>query len=175
MSGKYTLFIDMDGVLAYWEDYNIPRVIFEDHNFFRDLEPCKNIIKAIQIIKEKYNEEIDMEICSAILSEPVVPVKNEWLDAHLPEIPIDKRFFPMVGTSKTAMIKGRNPKKCFLLDDFTKNLIEWRNAGAIGIKFLNGANGQIGRWDGDFVVGRTQPEILAETIYAIIKKPWETM
>ena len=168
---ELTLYIDMDGVLALWEDYYIPRAIFEDPKFFLSLEPCVNMVKAVQIFIKKH-PKVKVQIRSSVVNEAAIETKNEWLDCNLPQIPMENRTFPMVGTSKSTILIGKDPKKCFLLDDFTKNLLEWRAAGAIGIKFLNGDNGTTGRWTGDFVVGRTEPEILADTLYALMTKTY---
>lgn len=55
-------------------------------------------------------------------------------------------IFTPCGACKADYVKtsGLN----ILIDDYTKNLLEWENQGRnfLGIKFDNGINGNIGKW-----------------------------
>lgn len=167
---QYHLFLDMDGVLAEWEDFDVPKYHFYDPDFFINLAPCKHIVEAIKYIIDNCHD-IKVHILSTIVCEEIGPAKDAWLDMHLPEIPQEDRQYIMKGSAeKTDALNGRDASKCFLIDDYTYNLTKWRDAGAIGIKFLNGANGFNGTWNGDYIHCRTESETLAKTICALVRK-----
>ena len=163
------IYLDMDGTIASWEDFNIPKSVFEKPEFYLDLEPCKNVIDAIKIIIKRY-KDVEIRILSAAMNEESIKSKNKWLDMYLPEITKDKRHFIIVGEKKTDFIDASHPEDYILIDDYTTNLLEWKNAGGLGIKFLNGDNGLNGKWTGDFISYRTESETLARTIHALATK-----
>lgn len=91
--------------------------------------------------------------CTAYMADsPSLQEKKIWLgektvldDAHL--------IFTPCGTNKADaveelfQIETLSPTD-ILVDDFSKNLQQWTEAGGTGIKYLNGENGLNGTWKG---------------------------
>ena len=74
--------------------------------------------------------------------------KNNWLNKYLPELPIEKRIFVPYGDVKYKYLPSKITSFDYLIDDHTKNLLDWKEAGGTGIKFLNGINHIKGIWQG---------------------------
>ena len=163
------LYIDMDGVLALWEDYYIPIEEMTKKGFFLNLKPNENLIKAIQIIDEKY-DDVDINILSVVFKDDNSEEKDIWLDKYLPCIPKEKRTYLPSGSNKADVFKDKEKDVYTLLDDYTSNLKSWREAGGRGIKVLNGENNISTKWTGDYIFYRTEPTVLAETIRALVLK-----
>ncbi len=173
------IFIDMDGVAAKWN----PNASIEDtykKGYFRNREADTELISVIErLAKEDYK----FCILSAVYNETAAREKLEWLreyftgvnildpgvtvkqatDPLYPAYQLNPGFdysLPMVevifcpyGTDKSEFIAGMSGDVNFLLDDFSKNLIEWCKANKkedprkfIGIKYMNGINGTKGTW-----------------------------
>ena len=66
--------------------------------------------------------------------------KKIWIQKYLPNIPKQNIVLCRLGINKAKHIENKLnikiDKTCILLDDYTKNLIEWENAGGVGIKRL---------------------------------------
>ena len=66
--------------------------------------------------------------------------KMIWLETHLPKLAKENICFCRIGENKAKIIKDKLnitiDNECYLLDDYTKNLIEWNNCNGIGIKRL---------------------------------------
>lgn len=143
---KERIFVDMDGVLATFNPVASEEELYEK-GYFANLEPMTTVIEGMkQYIKE--NPDKDIYILSAYLTDNpfALQEKNEWLDRHLPEIQSDHRIFCLCGKQKADYIIGGIKETDILIDDYTKNLIEWKQQGGIGVKLLNGINGNYGTW-----------------------------
>lgn len=138
------IFVDMDGTLAKWQEVNNESELYQK-GFYENLLPNNNLLNGI---KKLINEGKDIYILSSFLngSEYALAEKNIWLDKYLPELPKDKRIFVNYGDNKTIYIPNGITKNDYLIDDHTKNLIDWEESGGTGIKFLNGINHKKGRW-----------------------------
>lgn len=166
MAKKY--YLDMDGVLAKWDDFEIPVDEMQQPGFFRNLEPCTHMVDAV---KELIRDGEDVNILSAVFNQAGIEEKQEWLDEQLPEIPREKRIFTRCGEDKCQVLEGmENRRDAVLIDDYSKNLLAWQEAGGTGIKFMNSLNAVQGKWTGDFLFWRTDPRQLATTIEAIAHK-----
>ena len=77
--------------------------------------------------------------------------KNEWLDKYF-NVPVSHRLIIPYGFSKSAYIEELLHRSLtindILLDDYTKNCLEWQQAGGLAIKWLNGINGLNGKYTG---------------------------
>lgn len=142
---KKRLFIDMDGTVArFYESKHCVEEMCEK-GFFRNLGVYKRIVLAIKKFAKKH-PDVEMHILSATPSSPFSEKeKNEWLDEHLP---FPARIFTEIGRSKAEYIPDLSAND-FLLDDYTKNLQEWTEAGGIGIKVRNELNCKRGKWTGN--------------------------
>lgn len=132
---KATLFIDMDGVLARFEQAENAMKRFEsEKGFFATLEPTqfakklKNVkMNNVKILTSSPNKQADND-------------KLEWIKKHLPQLQ-DNMVFVRSGQEKAKYAKGN-----LLLDDYTDNLKHWVEQGGVAIKALNGLNGRTQRY-----------------------------
>ena len=161
------IFVDMDGTLAEWRNIVLNLTVEEESNpqivsrklheilttkgYYLSLKPNKNMIDAVSILTES-PEQYEVFILSCYLedtdhSSPVTE-KNEWLDFCLPMIDQVHRIFVPNGEDKTKYVPGGLRPSDILIDDYTKNLMDWQRAGGNGLKFLNGINATKGTWKG---------------------------
>lgn len=137
-----TIFFDIDGTLARFHDkeHNYIEKMWQE-GFYKYLEPFENIVKAVNYIAVNI-KGINVAVISAYLdTEPpfVQKEKREWLNEYLPEVK-DIRLVP-AGVDKSKYI-SLNDGECWLVDDYNKNLNEWKKAGYNAIKFVNDINDQ---------------------------------
>jgi 5'(3')-deoxyribonucleotidase len=160
------LYVDMDGTLAKFTPVLELETLFEK-GYFQNLTPQANVVNAVKEIVAK-NPFIEVFVLSAYLTDSkyAVQEKHEWLNTHLPEIDQDHRVFVPCGSCKRDFITGLG-KNDFLLDDYTKNLLEWQPP-ATGIKLLNDINHSHGSWEHDRVRFDKEPSTLASNIVSII-------
>ena len=128
-------FIDMDGVLAKWNEFASEEDTHERGYFLnRDIE-----LSVAAMVLELKKSGAYVRILSAIYQDDhSAKEKREWLDAiglrHIEAI-----FVPY-GEDKYRYIDAASDDTCVLLDDFNKNLSSWEDKGHIAIKFMNGIN-----------------------------------
>lgn len=162
-SPKQRLFIDMDGTLARFHDevQYLERMFEKD--FFKNLKPFREACEAVsELVKsDKYEVYI---LSAAVDGEPPYcrAEKSVWICNNIPEIDIHHHaIFTKVGQPKASFIPGGIRSTDILLDDYTKNLLEWERDGGIGIKAKNNINckGLYGEaWNGAVVDITTSPE-----------------
>lgn len=140
------IFVDMDGTLAKWNNVESENVLYEK-GYYENLQPNENLLNAIKNLIAKGE---NVFILSSFLhdSKYALAEKNYWLDKYLPELPQDKRIFTNYGDDKSIYVIGGITNNDYLIDDYTKNLLEWKELGGIGIKYLNGINHSKGTWKG---------------------------
>ena len=161
------LFVDMDGTLAVFTPVDTLETLYEK-GYFANLEPHMDVISGLKLfIKE--NPDIEVNILSSVLSDSdyALEEKQQWLDRYLPEIDRQHRFFPACGEEKSTAISGGIKETDILLDDYSKNLHEWEPP-AIGIKIMNGINGNKGTWTGCKVNYDLDPQSFSLALYANI-------
>ncbi len=147
------LFVDMDGTLARFHDEVQYLERMYEPDFFRNLKPFQNAVETIRTYIQEHPEAEVFILSSAVPGEPpgCARQKHDWLDKHLPEIDRAHRLFPEIGTPKNLAIPGGIRLGDVLLDDYNKNLEEWRQAGGLGVKFVNNINDRAlkgERWSG---------------------------
>lgn len=154
MKKRKTVVFDMDGTLArFHEQANCLEKMWEK-GFFSGLKPYENICEAAKRILNNFSD-IQIIILTAINTEIFHRVKiekTEWLKTNIgPKC--NDIIFAKVGESKVEVLSedGKINKDFILIDDYNKNLREWREAGGTSIKFVNefndkGTNGLL--WDG---------------------------
>ena len=142
------IFVDMDGTLAQWHNVEFEQ-LFEE-GYYLNLEPNQEVLADVnQLIRQGK----DVYILSAYLteSEYALQEKQEWVKKYLPDFPKEKQIFVPYGEDKANYLKKNySPitSEDYLLDDYTKNLLEWESFGGSGIKYLNGINHTRGTWQG---------------------------
>jgi 5'(3')-deoxyribonucleotidase len=132
------LFLDMDGTIA---KFNSKKNALErfaiEKGFFATLKPFKYIETIDKIIKKG---EIQIFIISASPNKQADDDKILWLQTYLPNLKKENICFCRLGENKAKAIKDKLnitiDNECYLLDDYTKNLVEWENLNGIGIKRL---------------------------------------
>ena len=152
------IFVDMDGVLAKWNPEASIEDTYTDGYFLQRVAEGK-IIKLIRLLM-KMGEKV--AILSAVYpTGSAGPDKHKWLDRiGLPDI---RRIFVPYGEDKHNFIPELK-EPMILLDDYSKNLHAWREAGHVGIKFYNGVNGTHGTWDGPSI----NRDMTVEEMFGII-------
>ena len=142
------IFVDMDGTLAKWNNVEFEQ-LFEE-GYYRNLEPNQELLDEVNSL---IRQGEDIYILSAYLteSEYAKKEKQEWVKQYLPELKEEKQIFVPYGTNKAEYLKEHySPitNQDYLIDDYTKNLLEWKEYGGIGVKYLNGINHTRGTWQG---------------------------
>ena len=143
------IFVDMDGTLAKWNNVEFEQLY--EKGYYRNLEPNRNIVDEVNsLISQK--EDIYILSCYLADSKFALKEKIEWCKEFLPNLSEDKYIFVPFGTSKAKVFdeRGLSPitNHDYLIDDYTKNLLEWKEMGGIGVKYLNGINHTKGTWQG---------------------------
>lgn len=164
---KKRLFVDMDGTLAVFTPLDTLEKLYEK-GYFLNQAPHQNVVEAVRDIIVNH-PEIEVNILSAYLTDSLYALveKNEWLDRYLPEIDQAHRVFVPCGSDKKEGIKGGVRETDFLLDDYTKNLVDWEPPGR-GIKLLNAINHTKGTWEHDRIRYDREPESLADGVVAVM-------
>lgn len=132
------LFLDLDGTLAKFNSKkNALKRFDNEKGFFSSLKPYKNI----EVINELATYgNVEVYVISATPNEQADQDKMIWIKTYLKQIKQENICFCRLNENKAKVIKDKLnieiDKKCILLDDYTKNLIEWKNLNGIGIKRL---------------------------------------
>lgn len=168
------LILDMDGTLFnFHQEINYMERMYEK-GFFKNLMPYQTLVDGIYLFHQKY--PFPIFICSSVVSSAYcIEEKDELIDAYLPFIPKQNRLFPPNNTNKADYIKQKlnlsELNHCWLLDDYNKNLEEFKKAGGQSIKFQNDINhkGYIGKlWNGVRICYQDTPEMICEKLKTII-------
>lgn len=166
---KPRLFIDMDGTIARFHDEVQYLERMYEKDFFRNLKPFKEACEAISELVKSNKYEVYI-LSAAVDGEPPYcrAEKTVWICNNIPEIDIHHHvIFTKVGVPKAAFIPGGIRRSDALLDDYTKNLIEWENSGGIGIKAKNNINckGLYGEaWNGAIVDICAEPHRIVQSL-----------
>lgn len=127
------IFLDLDGTLARFNVRNALERFDKEKGFFSKLLAYKGIEMVNELAKTN-----QLFIISASPNEQADIDKMIWLEKYLPNIKKENITICRLGENKAKVIENKYnitiDKSCFLLDDYTKNLIEWENVGGIGIK-----------------------------------------
>lgn len=145
---KYRFFIDMDGTLAKWNNVEYEQLF--EQGYYLNLAPALQFIGDVRNLI-KSGEDVYVLSCYLTGSAYALEEKKEWLKRYLPELSEDKQIFVPDGENKAEYLREHySPitNRDYLVDDYTKNLIEWKKTGGIGIKCLNGINNTRGTWKG---------------------------
>lgn len=149
------IFVDMDGVLAKWEDASLEEMTSPE--FFLSRVPDPNVCDMFQMLQEKARDgKLEVFILSSYLLPISKEEKIEWNNRHT-HIPESNQIYVPYGESKVTVLEsiGGIRKTDVLIDDFTRNLKEWPG---IAVKLYNGINGTHGTWRGYSIYNNMEPE-----------------
>ena len=126
------IFLDLDGTLAKFNVRNALQRFETEKGFFAKLGAYKGIEKINEMAKNG-----NVYIISASPNEQADSDKMKWIEKYLNNVPIENRLICRCGDNKAEFLKTKGikiDKNCYLLDDYTKNLVEWEEVGGVGIK-----------------------------------------
>ena len=145
------LFLDLDGTLAKFNSKRNALKRFDNEiGFFANLKPYK-YIEFVNSLATK--EGVSVYIISATPNEQADKDKLVWIKKYLNQINDKNICFCRLNENKAKVIKDKLnitiDNNCLLLDDYTKNLIEWQNLNGIGIKRITSkADNSTKKWQG---------------------------
>ena len=154
------IFFDMDGVIADWDN----EASFEDTfrpRYFLDRTVAWKVRELVNLLIEK---GYPVAFLSAVYMEGTArDDKDTWLNRlGFKDVP---KFFVPYGDTKAHYVQA-SPKN-ILIDDFTKNLIEWEEAGFTGIKYYNQFNGTRHQWNGYSISHKMSVDKMATIVMAV--------
>lgn len=142
------IFLDLDGTIARFNVRNALQRFENEIGFFRNLKPYVNISSInnlaksgnVYIISASPNLRCDLE-------------KIAWVQEHLPNVPLKNILVCRIGENKAEKIKKELGvdinEETYLVDDYTKNLVDWEMAGGVGVKRLTKvADNSTKKWRG---------------------------
>ena len=164
---KKKLFVDMDGTLARWEDGTPFEIVCQPEYSVR-LPQNGNVVTALRSLFEHHQDDFDIFVLSSVLDLPhAIPDKEKWLDMYCEYIDSYHRLFVPYGMSKGKFVKekfGILTGEDYLLDDYSKNIIEWTQEGGHPIKVFNGVNGKSLAYVGDYTCAWLNAEQICKDI-----------
>ena len=132
------VFFDLDGVIFKF-NFGASEEELHTPGYFEKLEEDQLVVNAIKNLGDVAKVGVKFHILSAAFNSTAVEEKKRAVERiGLGEI--DQIYLPY-GTDKSKYVSHLGGK-FILVDDFTKNLIAWGNAGEnfIPVKYLNGGN-----------------------------------
>jgi 5'(3')-deoxyribonucleotidase len=128
---KPIIYCDMDGVLADFDKVENAVAIYKtEPNFFYNLEP---IIENVNAIKKLIAKNYLVKILSKSPHKNADNDKRKWLEKYLPEIENENIIFARPHETKISFVNELEKHFSLLLDDYSKNIDEWRNENGIAI------------------------------------------
>jgi 5'(3')-deoxyribonucleotidase len=135
-SDKPSVYFDIDGTLGKWysDGRGLPyeEIINPTNHYFRDIEPHEGMI---ELAKALHDKGVDVCIISAA-DKGTIRDKWEWIDEHLPFVLKGNICFSPIGADKSDFVKG-NADISILIDDYNKNLEEWKGTSIKAINTVN--------------------------------------
>jgi 5'(3')-deoxyribonucleotidase len=129
---KPIIYCDMDGVLADFDKVeNAVERYKQEPQFFYNLEPIADNVNAI---KELIAKDYTVKILSKSPHEKADNDKRKWLEKHLPEIKNADMIFARPHERKIDFVSELEKHFSLLLDDYEKNIEEWRSENGMAFK-----------------------------------------
>ena len=137
--------LDMDDTIAHFNKEKKALERFSsEKSFFSNLKPTKLLLHIQIAITTKVIDINNIYIVSASPNEQADKDKLKWLYKHIPNINKDNILFTRLGQNKGNIFidtyKINDLSKYTLIDDYTKNLVEWQKLGGNVIKYINEYN-----------------------------------
>jgi len=128
------IIFDMDGVIADFDGVKNCVEKMHDKGFFYKLKPLhKNIDSTIQTLKRLGFNVLIMSACPNDISKID---KKRWLKKYVPSILESDMNFCYIGENKADLLKskGVDIKESVLIDDYRKNITQFKELGGYTIK-----------------------------------------
>ena len=139
--------LDMDDTLAHFnEQKNALERFATEKDFFTNLQPTQLTKYIKRLLQSSILKPEQVYIISASPNTQADEDKKKWLNKHLQEIPKENIIFTRLGEDKCEHfmkahnLKQKDLEKYILFDDYTKNLIDWKNKGGKVLKVINEYN-----------------------------------
>lgn len=138
------IFVDLDGCLAKWDNFNKTKEDYTAVGFYEDLDVQKNLLEALNSIID------DVYIISHYVDgfPHAIREKKTWLSKHMPNLKPSHIHIIERSREKFTVLKKLSTQD-ILIDDFNGNLLAWENAGGTSIKFVNRCNDRSKSWNGE--------------------------
>lgn len=147
---KQRYFFDMDGVLFKFDNTLTTLEPLYEEGYFRNLPPHRLAVHCVQELLTEAPDQI--YILSHYIDSPFAEhEKREVLQELFPSLDPHNVILVPYGENKTDHVPLRVKENDFLIDDYNKNLVYWRDAGGYAIKFVNDINDRHGSWKGSRV------------------------
>lgn len=164
------IFADMDGTMCrFYEKSDCLERMYAS-GFFKNLNSYENVVEGLKLLMES---GIRVYILSAVDPKTRKIAEEEkkiWIRRYFPNLLFEFFIFVEMGTNKAEKICSIT-KSDILIDDYNKNLLEWRKAGGTSVKLVNEINdkGNFGPlWNGERIRYDFSPERIFEEIKRII-------
>lgn len=169
MSKNY--YFDMDGVAVKYDRSAYvgkhPLFLKKNQHYFRDLEPDRKILEVIDLLyqQSRYTGDNIYMLTSLMMNGAIFNEhfhdKVIWNNNWLPYLDINHILISV--TSKRDAVEFIHnhclTENDILIDDWNKNLIDWKAAGGTAFKYCNGLNSPHS-YDGPILL----PELSADEI-----------
>lgn len=155
-----TVYFDMDGVTARWEDASLEELFTP--GFFLSRKPAVEVISAVERLQQ--SGLCSIYILSSVVNEQAEMEKREWNQKYMGFIPEERQIYVPYGINKSNFLPQRWDTD-ILVDDFSKNLHVWHG---VGVKLLNGINWSHGTWKGHVVNGTAPSDIIYQSLCGLI-------
>lgn len=139
--------LDMDDTLAHFnKEKNALQRFSSEKSFFSNLTPSKLLLHLQIAIITKVIDLDNIYIVSASPNEQADKDKAKWLDKYLKALPKENITFTRLGQDKATYfmnkyhLDNKDLSNYILIDDYTKNLIQWQNKGGKVLKYINEYN-----------------------------------
>ena len=134
---KPQYYVDMDGVLAVWNQ-NASEEETHEPGYFLNREVELSAVAFVRLLANKASGKVSI-LSSVYEDDHSAEEKNIWLNrAGLADLP---RIFVPYGRDKHEFINTEDTLPV-LIDDYSKNLRAWEDEGYLAFKFMNGFNNQ---------------------------------
>lgn len=149
---KYFIF-DMDGVLVeYRRDVNPANAeeLMSQKGYFSNLRPEWNMIEAIKVLQRLFPKNTFILTSVYGKSFPYsIDEKKKYVERVFPELKnnliiVDAEKGETKPQKMSEITKKKINKDFFLIDDYGKNLRDWKNNGGTPVKYLNLVNNSHG-------------------------------
>lgn len=167
---KPRYFIDMDGCLVHFNN-TIPSLdILHEKGYYRHLLPQDKVVELTKELLAQAPNQV--YILSAKLDSPyAAKEKIEWVKEYIPEMPESNIILTPYGKPKYEYVPGGMHTQDVLLDDYTDNLIQWREHGGKSVKIINNINASQQRWQASAISYLDEPSTALSVIQKEINDP----